>query len=63
MMAKVDEFIRTRGVTKCPGAFTPELAALHAQREREFREMTPAQKRKKHSDRHWYRKKVGKNGT
>ena len=49
-------------VTKCPGAFTPELAKLHADRDEEYRGMTPAQKRRKTSDRHWYRKKVGKNG-
>ena len=30
----VQEFIRRRGVTACPGMGTPELAQLHVEREK-----------------------------
>lgn len=31
----VEEFIRKRGVTPCPSSGSPELAALHIERERD----------------------------
>lgn len=31
---KVQEFIRTRGVTPCPAMGTPELAQMNAEREK-----------------------------
>ena len=42
---KIEAFIRQKGVTKCPGMGTKELAALNMKRDEEYRAMTQQEKR------------------
>lgn len=38
--AKIEAFIRTKGVTKCPAPFSPEMKALHLKRELDWQAMS-----------------------
>ena len=45
MLEKIERFIAEKGVTRGPSFFTDELKKLNTEKEKQYRDMTPEQRR------------------
>lgn len=52
---KIDEFMKRKGVTPCPGMFSKELAERNRQEIIDYNNLTPEERFKKHKNKHSWR--------